>query len=95
MAKGNNAESGSNKFVTLKVYSKRRMVNLFLAFIVLLSMSALIAFNAIKLQHSHNIEIIFTGLVLGILLCLLPLSEEWNYSPWQDAPRKLEQDIRD
>ncbi len=95
MAKPSGKDSSSNKYVVLRIYPKQRFANFFLTFLVLIFISALIAFNAIKLHHSHDIGVGITGLIIGLLLCLLPLSEQWAYAPWQDAPRKLEQETRD
>lgn len=95
MSKASSGNEGSDKYVTLKIYSKRRLGNLFLSFFALICISALIVFNKIKFHQSLDVEVASVALLLVFFLCFLPLSEEWSYAPWQDAPRKLEQEIQD
>jgi len=81
--------------VGLKVYGRRRLFNLVIMSLSLAVISGAIAWNNIKRNHSVPINVEVLALVLGVLVCLLPLSEEWVYLPWQDAPRKIEHESRD
>lgn len=95
MAKENEDPGRTSKLVALIVRPKQRFANLFVTVLAVLLLCGVIAWNALRIQHAEPINVEFVAFLLGALLCLMPLSEEWSYLPWQDAPRKMEHEIRD
>ena len=94
MAKqANDALSG--KLVTLVVNPKQRFMNFTITTLAVIIITAAIAWNSLKSHRADPINIDLLASVLGGFLLLLPLSEAWAYKPWQDAPRKMEHEIRD
>ncbi len=76
----------------LLIYKSRR----FLLTIAVIFMTAL--FTWILLKNDKNgyhwtaLAIIFTA--LGSLFLFFPMTERWEYKPWQGKPRRVEQQQR-
>ena len=90
MAKATESKSVNAKYVSLKVFGKRRIFLIFMALAMTGFFGFLLAHNVTK---DHNELWLHAGLPiigLGLLGMLLPLSEEWNYLPWQDATQRCE-----
>lgn len=74
------------------IYRSRQI---FLLFSVL---AMTILFTLMLLRNSDNgyawyiLALPFSG--LGLLFLTIPMTEEWQYKPWQSKPRRVEQQER-
>jgi hypothetical protein len=74
------------------VYRSRRM------FLGLMVLSMTILFTVILVKNSgngyawHVFALPFSA--LGLCFLLVPMTEEWEYKPWQSKARKIEQQER-
>jgi hypothetical protein len=40
-------------------------------------------------------ETILPVVTFGLLLIVLPISEEWEYKPWQSGARQMERELKE
>lgn len=97
MAKSESGQkSVSSKYVTLKVYGKRRIMAFMMAIGVSVFFGVLFKHSIFTDVASSNHGVVAIAVIIaGIILSALPLSEEWQYTPWQDACQKCEKDSFD
>jgi len=90
MAKPEAKKSVDTKYVSLRVYTGRRI----LVMIVTFASTFLFGFLINHFHKpSHSVFMSPAGVVIaviGVLMLFLPLTEEWIYAPWQDAGQKCE-----
>jgi hypothetical protein len=83
----------NSKYMALKVYGGRRLLILF----TLISMTVGFGFLFERTILNPNVQSgaqLYGAIFLACLvMAFLPMSEEWQYGPWQDACRKCEKNL--
>ncbi len=94
MAKASLAKkSESSKYMTLKVYGGRRLLILFTLISMSVGFGVLFERTILKSNSQSGSQLYAAIFLACLLMALLPISEEWQYRPWQDACRKCEKNI--
>lgn len=72
----------------LLIYTgRRKLVAIHLAFLVALLANIV---NTATYEHLSWITLVSPTILLGLTIVLQPMSEEWEYKPWQSASEKQE-----
>jgi len=69
---------------------KARRTSLFLGCVALLLVFASMVYAHITLEGEHWILLVPPIAFFGLLLLVLPPTEEWDYQPWQSSAEKSE-----
>lgn len=78
-----------NEYYSTLIINKTQRIRLYFVLIVLLGFSASYLYNMLMRELPWTSFIIPSSIVLGIIL-LLPMTEEWEYKPWQSKPQRYE-----
>jgi F0F1-type ATP synthase assembly protein I len=93
MSKKIMSQKDKSKYMTLLVNGKRRLS------VVTVTISGAVLFGFLFDTKAFSGPNAYWWLfALGFcatVMVLMPLSEEWHYVPWQDAPQKCEKDSFD
>ena len=93
MSKQGANKTVNTKYMTILVYSKRRILLLTMAILGTVLLGFLFNVDAFGGPNKYWA---ITGLGVGaILMMLIPNAEEWHYVPWQDGGQKCEKDSFD
>jgi hypothetical protein len=87
--------SHDSKYVTLNIYSKRRVFTLMVTIILTLVFSSWIWGNLAQKRGDHWFMIALPLIFIGLLTNFLLPVEEWSYGPWQESTQKYERNIYD
>jgi hypothetical protein len=94
MAKAASAnKSGDSKYVVLKVYTGRRLLILFTLICMTIGFGVLFERTILNPNVQSGTQLYGAILLACLFVAFLPMSEEWQYRPWQDACRKCEKNI--
>lgn len=86
-------KSESSKYMTLKVYGGRRLLILLTLVVMSIGFGVLFERTILNPNAQSGLQLYGGIFVACLLMVFLPISEEWQYSPWQDACRKCEKNI--
>jgi len=93
MSKQSTAKTANSKYVTMKVYGKRRLLVIMMTIFGTSLFGFLFNIDAFA-GPKANWALLAMG-VVAVFMMLIPKTEEWNYVPWQDAAQKCEKDTND
>lgn len=76
----------------LIIYRSRRL------FLGISALAMTLVFATILFQNEHNgyawYVLALPFISIGLLFLFVPMTEKWEYKPWQGKPRKIEQQER-
>ncbi len=74
------------------IYKSRRILLTIAVIVMTLVFTWILLKNDKNGYHWFVLAIIFTA--LGLLFLFIPMTEHWEYKPWQGKPRRVEQQQR-
>jgi len=93
MAKQNASKAVNSKYMTMQVYGKRR---LFVILTAIFGTGLFGYFFKVDAFAGPNANWAVTALgLVAVFMMLIPNTEEWRYTPWQDGGQKCEKDTVD
>lgn len=93
MSKQSTAKTANSKYMTMKVYGKRRLLVIMMAIFGTGLFGFLFNVDAFA-GPKANWALLTMGIV-AVFMMLIPKTEEWHYVPWQDGGQKCEKDTND
>lgn len=95
MAKAGGTKDATSKYVTLRTYGKRKVFVMFVT--IAASIFFGVVFNTSVFRDGEEMSggVVAAIVVTCFAMIFLPLTEEWQYTPWQDACQKCEKDTYD
>ncbi len=76
----------------LLIYRSRQILLMSCVFAMTIVFSIILVKNLKDNYPWYALAIPFMG--MGLLFLFVPLTEEWEYKPWQSKPRRVEQQNR-
>jgi hypothetical protein len=86
-------KSESSKYMALKVYGARRLLILFTLVVMSIGFGFLFERTILNPDAQSSVQLYGAIFLACLLMVFLPISEEWQYGPWQDGCRKCEKNI--
>src|SRR5690606_19630144 len=86
--RGKRQADPTDYYAKLRIYKNRRRALPFILALCFVLFAGMIS-TCMKYDH-HWMTVLGPVMIVGGLLALLPLTEEWIYTPWQSSSQKYE-----
>lgn len=89
-----NKKDEKNKYYPAVIIYKTMRASFMPVFVFLFFVMAGLVFQSLIREESWD-TLIYPLLGIMVFICLFPLTEEWEYTPWQAKAQKYERQFKD